>query len=133
MPEFWITAMDLFDYQNLVLFVARLVLGVTFVLHGWPKIKNPMGMAEWLKSMRFPMPALLSVIVAVVEFFGGLAVLLGVYTQLPALLISFNMLIATLVRKIANKDKWVGGYELDLSLLALALLIALYGPGEWTL
>ena len=37
------------------------------------------------------------------------------------------MLVATGVRKIANKDKWVGGYELDLSLLALALIIALYG------
>ena len=125
--------MDLFDYQNLILFIARTVLGITFVAHGWPKIKNPTGMAEWLKSMRFPAPALLSVVVAVVEFFGGLALLLGVYTQLPALLIACDMAVAALVRKLANKDKWVGGYELDLALLSLALLIALYGPGEWTL
>lgn len=125
--------MDLFDYQNLILFIARIVLGVTFITHGWSKIKKPMGMADWLKSMRFPLPALLSVIVAVVEFFGGLAILLGTYTQLFALLIAFNMVIATGVRKIAKKDKWVGGYELDLSLLALALIIALYGAGEWIL
>lgn len=125
--------MDLFDYQNLILFLARIVLGVTFMAHGWPKIKNPLGMAEWLKSMRFPAPSLLSVVVAVVEFFGGIAVLAGVYTQLPALLIAFDMVVAALVRKLANKDKWVGGYELDLSLLVLALLIALYGPGEWIL
>lgn len=125
--------MDLFDYQNLILFFARLILGLTFIFHGWPKIKNPTGMADWLKSMRFPLPVLLSVMVAVVEFFGGLAILLGVYTQLPALLIAFNMVIATGVRKIAKKDKWVGGYEFDLSLLALALIIALYGAGEWIL
>lgn len=123
--------MDLFDYQNLILFVARFILGITFILHGWPKMKKPMDMAPWLKTMRFPVPTLMSVIVAVVEFFGGFAILLGIYTQLPALLITFNMLVAIFVRKISNKDKWVGGYELDLSLMALALLIALYGPGEW--
>lgn len=123
--------MDLFDYQNLILLIARIVLGITFIAHGWPKIKNPTGMTTWLKGMRFPAPMLMSIIVAVVEFFGGLAILLGIYTQVPALLIAFNMLVATGVRKLVNKDKWVGGYELDLSLLALALIIALYGPGEW--
>lgn len=122
---------DLYSYQNLILFVARVVLGITFIGHGWPKIKKPLGMKDWLASMRFPVPAALSVVVAVVEFFGGLAVLFGIYTQLAALLIAVDMAVAGAVRKFANKDKWIGGYELDMALMSLALMLALYGGGEW--
>ncbi len=125
--------LDLYDYQNLILFIARIVLGITFIKHGWPKIRHPLGLKPWLAEMKFPAPAALSVIVAVVEFFGGLAVLTGVYLQEAALLIAINMLVATFVKKFHMKKNWVDGFELDLALLALALALALYGAGDWVL
>lgn len=125
--------LDFYDYQNLILFIARIVLGITFIKHGWPKIKNPMGLKPWLAEMKFPAPAALSVIVATVEFFGGLAVLAGFYLQTAALLIAADMVVAALVKKFNMKKNWVDGFELDLALLALALMLALYGAGEWVL
>ena len=67
------------------------------------------------------------------KFFGGLAVLTGVYLQEAALLIAINMLVATFVKKFHMKKNWVDGFELDLALLALALTLALYGAGDWVL
>lgn len=125
--------LDFYPYQNLIIFVARIVLGVTFVKHGWPKIKNPLGMKEWLAGMKFPAPVFLSVIVALVEFFGGIAVLTGIYIQPASLLIAINMVVATFVKKYHMKKNWADGYELDLALLALALMLALYGAGDWIL
>ena len=124
---------DLYSYQNLILFVARVALGITFIKHGWPKIKKPLGMKDWLKSMNFPLPGFLSVVVAAVEFFGGILVLVGFYAETAALLIAINMGVAALVRKFKQKDKWLGGYELDLALMSLALMLALYGAGDWAL
>ena len=125
--------LDLYGYQNLILFIARVVLGITFIKHGWPKIKQPLGMKTWLAEMRFPVPAALSVVVAVVEFFGGWAVLTGIYLQEAALLIAANMVVATFVKRFNLKKNWVDGFELDLALLALALMLALYGAGDWAL
>lgn len=125
--------LDLYAYQNLILFIARIVLGITFIKHGWPKIKHPLGMKIWLAEMKFPAPAALSVLVAVVEFFGGLAVLTGIYLQEAALLIAANMVVAALVKRFNMKKNWVDGFELDLALLALALMLALYGAGDWVL
>ncbi|MBI2052241.1 MAG: DoxX family protein [Candidatus Sungbacteria bacterium] len=124
---------DLYGYQNLILFIARIVLGITFIKHGWPKIKQPLGMKTWLAEMRFPVPAALSVMVALVEFFGGWAVLAGVYLQEAALLIAADMLVATFVKRFNLKKNWVDGFELDLALLGLALMLALYGAGDWAL
>ena len=124
---------DLYSYQNLIFFIARIVLGITFVKHGWPKIKKPLGMKPWLKELKFPLPGFLSVIVAVVEFFGGIFILIGFYAEAAAFLIALNMGVAALVRKFKQKDKWLDGYELDLALMSLALMLALYGAGDWSI
>src|SRR5262245_46705076 len=54
---------------NVALLGVRLVAGYAFVLHGWPKIKNPFG---WLGSST-SIPDLLEGLAAVAEFFGGIA------------------------------------------------------------
>jgi putative oxidoreductase len=35
-------------FGALALLLIRLVMGIAFVLHGWPKIQNPMG---WMNAM----------------------------------------------------------------------------------
>lgn len=124
---------DLYSYQNIILLAARIVLGVTFVKHGWPKIKKPFGMKDILIDFRFPAPAFFSAVVAVVEFVGGIFVIAGFYMQTACLLISAVMAVAVFFKKYKMKKHWIGGYELELSLLFLALLLAMYGGGDWTL
>lgn len=124
---------DLYSYQNIILLLARIVLGVTFIKHGWPKIKKPLGMKEMLADMNFPIPAVLSVSVAIVEFVGGIFVIAGLYTQTSCLLMAVIMAVAAFVKKFKMSKYWIDGYELDLALLFLALILALFGAGDWAL
>lgn len=46
-------------------------MGVAFVLHGWPKIQNPMG---WMNAMGMQsVPSFLQALAALAEFGGGIA------------------------------------------------------------
>ena len=69
----------------------------------------------------------------VVEFFGGLALLLGIFTQIVALLSALWMLSTTWLAKGKMKKKYFGGYELDITLMLAALALAMLGGGIYSL
>ncbi len=113
-------------------FILRIVLGLVFVAHGWPKIKNLRETQTNFGAMGFKPGVLWGTVVAVLEFFGGIAIILGLFTQAIALFIAFEMLIAFLW-KLKKGQGLVGGYELDLILLASALTLAALGGGAYAL
>lgn len=124
---------DLYTQQDIVLFLARLVLGISFIKHGWPKIKKPLGLKDMLKEIGFPAPGFLSVAASVVEFFGGILILLGWHTQTAALLIAVVMIVAALILKFSQKKAWTDGYEIALAFLVLAMVLAVFGAGSWSI
>jgi putative oxidoreductase len=69
-------------WQDGVLLVARVLLGAIFVQSGFGKLTNLSGFATGLERMGVPMPYLAGTIGACVEFFGGLAIVLGAWTSL---------------------------------------------------
>lgn len=117
------------------LLVVRVVMGVAFILHGWPKIQNPMG---WMNAMGGEgVPSFLQALAAVAEFGGGIALLLGLLTPLAALGIVCQMLGALFMVHFPMGHPFVsatGGpsYELPLVYLALAILLLVMGPGRWS-
>ncbi len=113
------------DWSILIL---RLVFGVIFLAHGWPKIKDLKVNSQNFAMMGFKPGAFWGTIAAFVEFFGALALIVGLYTQVAALLIAIQMLVAALW-KMKNKQGLIGGYEFDLTLAAAALLLATLGGG----
>ena len=117
------------------LLVVRVVMGVAFILHGWPKIQNPMG---WMNAMGGEgVPSFLQALAALAEFGGGIALLLGFLTPLAALGIVCQMLGALFMVHFPMGHPFVaatGGpsYELPLVYLALAILLLVMGPGRWS-
>lgn len=117
------------------LLVVRVVMGVAFILHGWPKIQNPMG---WMNAMGGEgVPSFLQALAALAEFGGGIALLLGLLTPLAALGIVCQMLGALFMVHFPMAHPFVaatGGpsYELPLVYLALAILLLVMGPGRWS-
>lgn len=109
------------NYQNLGLLLLRLALGVIFIAHGFGKLKNIKGTGEWFGSIGFKPGIFWGTVVGLAEFFGGWSVLVGWYSQWGALFIAAVMIVA-LLWKLKNKQKLIGGYELDLALLTSALL-----------
>src|SRR5947208_11613464 len=75
-------------WQSLALLVLRLVVGIAFILHGLPKIQNPM---HWMGDKVSP---ILQLAAAVVEFGGGTALRVGFLTPFAAALIGMKWTLA---------------------------------------
>ena len=118
------------DLPSLIL---RLAIGTLFIIHGYPKLtaaQRAQGGA-WMKSMG--MPAAMVPFAGVVEFFGGLALILGILTPIVAALSALWMLSTTWLVTTKAKKKYVGGYEIDITLFLAALALALLGSGIYSI
>lgn len=110
------------------LFLLRVVLGIIFIAHGWAKIGGMEGTIGFFVSLG--LPAFMAYVVAWVEFLGGIAVLLGIFSRIAAYLLAITMVVAIFLVKI--KAGFLGGYELDLILLVSALVVAWSGAGPYS-
>lgn len=119
------------SYQDIALFVLRVVVGVIFIAHGWPKITQLAKTRDSFASMMVPVPALSSLYAAFVEFFGGILLLLGLYTGWAALALAIDMLGS--MTFVQFRRSFIGGWELDLLLLASCVAILLSGAGGYAL
>ena len=116
------------------LLLLRLVMGVAFVFHGWPKIQNPMG---WM-GPEASVPAILQGLAALAEFGGGMALVVGLLTRLASMGIMSNMIVALGMVHLPLGHPFVGkaggpSYELAAIYLACAILFLLLGPGRFSL
>ena len=117
---------------DLALLILRVVLGIIMIYHGWPKLTNLGGTIEGMSGMGVPAPALAAVFAMVAEFFGGLLMLAGAFTDIAGLLFAIDMLGAiTFVHAKNGFAVNEGGVEWPLALLAMALALALAGPGRY--
>ena len=115
------------------LLILRVVLGIIMVYHGWPKLTNLGGTIQGFTGMGIPLPALSAVLATVAEFGGGLLLLLGVLTDIAGLLFALEMLAAIILVHAKNGFAVSeGGVEWPLALMAMALAIALAGPGRFS-
>lgn len=118
---------------DLAALVLRLVLGVLFVYHGWPKIKNPKQTAAWVRSTGWTWAVGFAYAFTFLEFFGGIALILGILTRIAAALFVLQMIATTIFARVKLKKKLAGGWETDLLFLAGALALLLLGAGPWSL
>ena len=80
--------------QNTVAVVGRILIALIFVLSGFSKIGGFDGTVGYIASKGLPLPALGAVIAIVVELFGGIALILGLYTRWVALAMALFTLAA---------------------------------------
>ncbi|MFB6212529.1 MAG: DoxX family protein [Candidatus Magasanikbacteria bacterium] len=109
----------------------RIVVGAIMVVHGKPKIENMEKTKSDFSDMGFRPAFFWGWLVAMLEFIGGIALILGFLTQLFALLffIQFLVILFT-VKKEAN---FRGGYEFPLLILVSSLVLLTSGGGLYTL
>lgn len=127
-------------WTNLALLFLRLIVGALFVGHGTQKAFGWFGgvgfkgMAGWLDSLGLKPARLYAAFAAAFETLAGLLLIFGVDTWLGALMIVTVMLVAIKTVHLA-KGVWNsnGGFEYNLTLIAVALLLAATGPGAYTL
>jgi putative oxidoreductase len=113
---------------------ARLVVGWVFLWSGWTKLHNLPKMIENFKEWGIPSPEILTPFVSGVEFFGGLFLLLGLFTRIVAPPLVVVMIVAIVSAKWAQVDslETLLGFE-EAAYLALFGWLAVAGPGAVSL
>ncbi|WP_174733368.1 DoxX family protein [Mesobacillus harenae] len=110
------------------LLIIRVFLGVTFLFHGMAKFQMGLGnVAGWFESIGII--GFLGYVVAFIELFGGIALILGIGTRIISTLIGLVLLgaIFTVKFPIGFIGAEAAGYELDLALLAMAAVLVISG------
>lgn len=117
----------------------RIALGVIFIDAGLGKYRRGVrGFSDWLASMHYPFPYLAGPMVATLEIFGGVLLLMGLLTSWVAIPLAFNMLVATYTNKFKLQAPFQGsedaqGYELDVLMVLAAVALILLGSGPLSL
>lgn len=110
--------------------LARLTVGLVFIGTGWGKLHSIPDVTEFFTTLHIPAPGFNARLTAATEFFGGLAILLGLGTRLVALPLAFTMVIAIVTAKrgdITGLPALVGFEEW--SYLVFFIWLALVGAG----
>ena len=116
-------------YRDYAFLVLRIFVGTVFLTYGALKFSGGVqSVAKYFAQQGVPLPELMAPIVMAIEFFGGLAIILGTGTRIAALLLSGVMVVAMLT--VTLKVGFTGGYDLNLACLGGLLALLLAGPGK---
>ena len=77
-----------------------------------------------------PLPQVSAIVVTLVEFAGGIALILGVVTRWAAVLLAIDMAVAVGKVHLHGGFFLPRGYEFALTLLAACVALSLAGPGS---
>ncbi len=122
--------MDFNRLQPIALLVLRLALGAIMIVHGYHKVfggfhahqqlVGSLGLARWMAYLSTG-----------TEFFGGIAIVLGVLTRFFALAFLIEMAVAIWKIHFKNGMTGQGGYEFPMALVAIAFALLCFGGGPW--
>jgi putative oxidoreductase len=118
-------------WQGIGIAALRLIVGVVFLVHGSQKlfVYGFHGVAQFLAGAGFPLAGVAAVVLTLVEFLGGIALILGALTRGAAALLAINMAVAVLAVHAKNGFFLPAGYEYALTLLVANLSLVLAGGG----
>lgn len=119
--------------------VLRIPVGITLAAHGSQKLFGAFGgyglegTGQWMASIGLEPGYLMALLAGSAEFFGGLALLLGLLTRPAGLVTAFTMLVAIFSVHIGNGLFMANnGYEFGLALFAITLALGVQGGGRFS-
>ena len=118
----------------------RIPVGLIFAAHGAQKLFGWFGgyglegTGQWMGSIGLAPGYLMALLAGSAEFFGGLALVLGLLVRPAAAALAFAMLVAIFTVHI-DKGLFVAnnGYEFGLALVAVAVSLVVTGAGRASL
>ncbi|TAA40390.1 MULTISPECIES: DoxX family protein [Corallincola] len=121
----------------LALLMLRVPTGIIFIAHGGQKLFGLFGgygitgTGQWMESIGLGPGALMAFLAGSAEFFGGIALLVGLLTRPAAAVLSITMLVAIFAVHIQHGLFMSNnGYEFGLALLTLSAALMFSGAGK---
>ena len=114
--------------SDLGILLIRFALALVFIIHGLAKFQAMPATISFFGSLGL-VPAM-AYFVATVELFGGILLLLGMFTPWTALVLGINMVFAIFLVKL--EKPFLGGYEYELTLMLVSFGLSLLGTGKYT-
>ena len=120
----------LLPYTAYLALLLRVWVGANFVAHGYPKLgKAKAQTLQWTKSLGVPTAA--TYLAIILEFFGGLSLIIGFIVPVVGFFIAMEMIGAIYLKKEKMKAPYMGqnSYEIDITYLILAIVLIVLGAG----
>lgn len=118
----------------------RLTAGIVFTAHGAQKLFGWFGgyglegTGQFMASLGMDPGLLMALLAGGAEFFGGIALLLGLAVRPASLLLAITMLVAIASVHLPNGLFLSNnGYEFGLVLLGLSVALFIQGAGRWSM
>jgi len=125
--------------QPLVLLIARVLLMLLFVIFGYQKLVHFGGTVAYMTALGTPLPTVAALIAVILEFFAGLAIIVGYFTRPIALILA----VYTLATAIIGHPFWsLSGAEQmaaeinfykNISIIGGLLLLSVTGAGRYAI
>ncbi|MGG2397073.1 DoxX family protein [Pseudomonas sp. SH1-B] len=117
--------------------ILRIIAGITFAAHGSQKLfgwfggYGLAGVAQWMESIGLAPGYLMALMAGSAEFFGGVALIIGLLVRPAAAVLAVTMLVAIFTVHLANGFFMSNnGYEFALALLAISVALLFEGAGK---
>jgi putative oxidoreductase len=114
--------------QPVGLLALRIALGIIFFSHGYPKVAH-LGPGMQESFVQHGLPGYFVYVSGVLEVFGGMLLVLGLFTRVAALLLAIEMVVA--IWKVHSGHGYfaVHEYEFPLAMAAACFALATVGAG----
>jgi len=121
----------LLPYVGFLALFLRVWMGANFVAHGYPKLgKSRQQTFQWTRSLG--VPSVLTFLAIILEFFGGLSLIIGFLVPLVGFCIALEMAGAIILKKTKMKAPYMGqnSYEIDIVYFMLGIALVILGAGQ---
>jgi putative oxidoreductase len=124
--------------QSPFLLLVRLYWGWQFAQTGWGKLRHISHVTTFFASLHIPLPGPTAVFISLLEFVGGILLILGLGTRVIGFLLAVDMFVAYLTTDIAalatilsNPNNFYG--DAAYTFLIASLIVFIFGAGRFSL
>ena len=125
--------------KDQALLIARILLAMLFLKFGWAKLNDYSGTLSYMAATGVPLPVVAAILAIIIEFFGAIALILGLWTRpLAILLVVYTFATACIGHQYwsetgADRLADMTNFYKNICIMSGFLLLYVTGAGKWSI